>query len=436
MTTIVRASKFRHVFGTPYRREDSYENVQAQIAASEVNHIDVNSKYIAVAWKTGGGAIACLPWSQTGKLPPSSDIPLFAGHTAEIIDFKFAPFDDSLIATSSADCTVKLWQIPEGGLKENTSTPLLDLNGHMKKVTNIEFNPTADNVMLSVGYDNLVKIWDLSQGVEKSSYEGHPDQIQCASWNYDGSLIATTCKDKMLRIVDPRGNSASPSYPSHQGTKGSRCLFLGKSGKLLTTGFSKKSDRQFGIWDPRRMEEALSMVDIDQSSGSFMPFYDEDTQVLYLAGKGDTNIRYFEIQDDAPYQFFLSQYSGKEPQKGVGMIPKRSCDVSKCEISRFVVLSAAGITPVSFTVPRKGDQFQEDIYPDSNTGEAQVTSAQWFAGESKPPAYGTMRPGAAVVKKETAKRLSPAEVQAARIAELEKQVADLQAKLQAAGIAY
>jgi hypothetical protein len=63
------------------------------------------------------------------------------------------------------------------------------------------------------------QIWDLSQGVEKSSYEGHPDQIQCASWNYDGSLIATTCKDKMLRIVDPRGNSASPSYPSHQGTK-------------------------------------------------------------------------------------------------------------------------------------------------------------------------------------------------------------------------
>ena len=30
------------------------------------------------------------------------------------------------------------------------------------------------------------------------------------------------------------------------------------------------------------------------------------------------------------------------------------------------MLSAAGITPVSFTVPRKGDQFQEDIYPDSS----------------------------------------------------------------------
>ena len=95
----------------------------------------------------------------------------------------------------------------------------------------------------------------------------------------------------------------------------------------------------------------------------------------------------------------------------VAKVPKRSLDVSKCEISKFVVLSAAGITPVSFTVPRKGDQFQEDIFPDSNTNEAQLTSDQWFAGQSKPPAYATMKPGASAVKKETAKRLSPAEVQ-------------------------
>jgi coronin-1B/1C/6 len=63
---------------------------------------------------------------------------------------------------------------------------------------------------------DYLQVWDLSQGLEKSSFDQHPDQIQCASWNYDGSLIATTCKDKMLRIVDPRANSASPSYPSHQ----------------------------------------------------------------------------------------------------------------------------------------------------------------------------------------------------------------------------
>ena len=32
----------------------------------------------------------------------------------------------------------------------------------------------------------------------------HPDIAQGISWNYDGSLLATTCKDKTLRIYDPR----------------------------------------------------------------------------------------------------------------------------------------------------------------------------------------------------------------------------------------
>ena len=65
------------------------QNVQAQISASEVNHICANAKYaghlrtfitffgrrihrrnryVAVAWKTGGGSVACLPWNNVGNL--------------------------------------------------------------------------------------------------------------------------------------------------------------------------------------------------------------------------------------------------------------------------------------------------------------------------------------------------------------------------------
>ena len=101
------------------------QNVQAQISASEVNNICANAKYaghlrtlitffgrrihrrnryVAVAWKTGGGSVACLPWNNVGnlrravslvrlgsnrelvrcagKLPPSSEIPLVTGHTS------------------------------------------------------------------------------------------------------------------------------------------------------------------------------------------------------------------------------------------------------------------------------------------------------------------------------------------------------------------
>jgi len=35
---------------------------------------------------------------------------------------------------------------------------------------------------------------------------GHPDTIYSFDWNLDGSLIATTCKDKKIRVINPRNN--------------------------------------------------------------------------------------------------------------------------------------------------------------------------------------------------------------------------------------
>lgn len=34
--------------------------------------------------------------------------------------------------------------------------------------------------------------------------EMHPDVIYSVCWNRNGSLIATTCKDKSIRVIDPR----------------------------------------------------------------------------------------------------------------------------------------------------------------------------------------------------------------------------------------
>lgn len=32
----------------------------------------------------------------------------------------------------------------------------------------------------------------------------HPDIIYSACWNWDGSQLITTCKDKKMRIISPR----------------------------------------------------------------------------------------------------------------------------------------------------------------------------------------------------------------------------------------
>jgi len=61
---------------------------------------------------------------------------------------------------------------------------------------------------------------------------------------------------------------------------------MGDSNRLATTGFSKVSDRQVNIWDSSNLETPLKQTNMDTSSGVVMPFYDGDSNMLYLAGKG------------------------------------------------------------------------------------------------------------------------------------------------------
>ena len=75
--------------------------------------------------------------------------------------------------------------------------------------------------------------------------------------------------------------------------------------------------------------------------------------MLYLAGKGDGNIRYLEVTDEAPYIHPLSEHKTSEPQRGIAFAPKSACDVSSCEIAKAYKVTVSAIEPISFKVPRK-----------------------------------------------------------------------------------
>ena len=106
----------------------------------------------------------------------------------------FNPFDDSMFASASEDTTIKLWSIPDdweptdesGRAKkgENLTESLVDLVGHRKKVTLLRFHPTASNVIASTSADYTVKIWDVEKGEEISTFSGFGDNlIQDVVWD-------------------------------------------------------------------------------------------------------------------------------------------------------------------------------------------------------------------------------------------------------------
>lgn len=60
----------------------------------------------------------------------------------------------------------------------------------------------------------MLCVWNVGTGelVYKLS-DAHPDLIYSVSWNPDGSAICTVCKDKALRIIDPRRRSVLKVTP-------------------------------------------------------------------------------------------------------------------------------------------------------------------------------------------------------------------------------
>lgn len=93
------------------------------------------------------------------------DCPLVVGHRAAVLDIQWCPHDDDIIASGSEDCTIKIWQIPDGGLLRNLEEPVVDLVAHQRRVGLVVWHPTVHHILLSAGRLTLchLLIRDISQ---------------------------------------------------------------------------------------------------------------------------------------------------------------------------------------------------------------------------------------------------------------------------------
>lgn len=384
----VRASKYRHVFGKPTRKEFCYDNLHISRNAWDTNLTKVNPEYLSVNWESGGGgAFAVIPLNEKGKVPDV--IPLFRGHTAVVLDTDWHPFNDRIIASGSDDGKIFIWEVPKDftlftdAEEPADVTPVSKLAGHSRKVGQVLFNPAAENILASASGDFSIKLWDISTGQSPLALK-HNDIVQSLSWNASGNMLVTTSRDKKLRVWDVRQEKPAHVGPGHEGAKNSRAVWMGEHNRIATTGFSRMSDRQLALWEPGSDKPIGGFNNLDSISGVCMPFWDDSTNCLYLAGKGDGNIRYFEYEND---KFeFLSEYKSGDPQRGVAFMPKRGVNLHENEVMRaYKTVNDLYIEPISFTVPRRAETFQGDIFPPCTGSKPAMSASEWLSGKTALP---------------------------------------------------
>ncbi|XP_025789385.1 coronin-1C [Puma concolor] len=368
MRRVVRQSKFRHVFGQAVKNDQCYDDIRVSRVTWDSSFCAVNPRFVAIIIEaSGGGAFLVLPLHKTGRIDKS--YPTVCGHTGPVLDIDWCPHNDQVIASGSEDCTV---MVSSQGVACTQATWFCLLSG----------------------CDNAIIIWNVGTGEALINLDDmHSDMIYNVSWNRNGSLICTASKDKKVRVIDPRKQEiVAEKEKAHEGARPMRAIFLA-DGNVFTTGFSRMSERQLALWNPKNMQEPIALHEMDTSNGVLLPFYDPDTSIIYLCGKGDSSIRYFEITDESPYVHYLNTFSSKEPQRGMGYMPKRGLDVNKCEIARFFKLHERKCEPIIMTVPRKSDLFQDDLYPDTAGPEAALEAEEWFEGKNADPVLISLKHG-------------------------------------------
>jgi hypothetical protein len=390
----VRQSKFRHIEGKGTKTEQCYVNLQTNTGAANNSFIKANPTFFAVPWRGPGGQVAVIPLSKLGRQNEKTPT-VECG--SECLDFDFSPFNDNLLATVTESAHLQMWKVPVGGynLGTVTRTPDTVLKGHTRRVTSVDFHPNVENIIVTSAGDQSVRVWDISAEKEVLKFaDFHTDVVQSVTFSWDSGLIATSCKDRLLRIFDPRTNKLVEQVETHEGAKGFKATYMGSRERICTVGANKSSVRQISVWDTRNLKSFIGSADIDQGAGVITPVYDIDTGVVFLTGKGDGNLKMYEINDEAPFVHYLTEYRSNVPAVGTAVLPKTMCNVKDCEIMRFIKLCGDYAEPLYFRVPRtRMEYFQDDLYPPTRRPDQPVlTNKEWLAGTYRAPTLVSLKP--------------------------------------------
>lgn len=87
----------------------------------------------------------------------------------------------------------------------------------------------------------MVLIWNVGTAEELYRLDSlHPDLIYNVSWNHNGSLFCSACRDKSVRVIDPRRGTLvavrGPARRRHWGE--------GRAAPLALTSLSPRSWRR------------------------------------------------------------------------------------------------------------------------------------------------------------------------------------------------
>jgi len=145
--------------------------------------------------------------------------------------------DGELLAHSSSDNKVYLWDINSGKLQKS-------FGGHTKAVTSIVFSPD-NNMLVSSSVDKTIRLWNVGSKTAHKTIYGHRNTVSSVAFHPNGNILASSSNGGEVRLWNLRSGKLIRK-PFKWTSRYLKAVAFSPNGKMLATG---SSDLKVRLWN-------------------------------------------------------------------------------------------------------------------------------------------------------------------------------------------